>query len=91
MAEVEGFKVGDAMSDDTFIGPLFCTKHVQFMQELVDDAVAKGARLACGGQRPTIKSSSPLAGTLLFDRLSLCLSAIMLFCIVWRLIGVIRD
>ena len=76
MAEVEGFKVGDAMSDDTFIGPLFCTKHVQFMQELVDDAVAKGARLACGGQRPTIKSSSPLAGTLLFT-ISLSASVIL--------------
>ena len=49
MSCVEQFVVGDACSDETYIGPLFCASHVDRMKDLVKDAVHKGAKLACGG------------------------------------------
>ena len=53
-------KVGDPTDPDVFIGPLIDERHCTFVQSQVDDAVAKGAALLCGGThegpffRPTV-------------------------------------
>jgi succinate-semialdehyde dehydrogenase / glutarate-semialdehyde dehydrogenase len=42
--------VGDPMLESTDIGPLASEQQVHDVAELVDDAVAKGARVLCGGR-----------------------------------------
>ncbi|EMY35064.1 succinate semialdehyde dehydrogenase [Arthrobacter crystallopoietes BAB-32] len=44
--------VGDGAKDGTDVGPLVEEKALVKVQELVDDAVAKGATVVCGGSRP---------------------------------------
>jgi succinate-semialdehyde dehydrogenase/glutarate-semialdehyde dehydrogenase len=44
--------VGDGAEDGTDVGPLVEEKAVMKVQELVDDAVSKGATVLCGGSRP---------------------------------------
>ncbi|MEX5272717.1 NAD-dependent succinate-semialdehyde dehydrogenase [Kocuria sp. CPCC 205235] len=44
--------VGDGAQDGTDVGPLAEAKALDKVQELVDDAVAKGATVECGGSRP---------------------------------------
>ena len=43
---------GDGLDSSSKLGPLVNPKQVQTVQELVDDAVEKGATLALGGQAP---------------------------------------
>ncbi|HET9070461.1 MAG TPA: NADP-dependent succinic semialdehyde dehydrogenase [Acidimicrobiales bacterium] len=45
-------RVGDPMEDGTDIGPLATESQRQDVVELVGDAVAKGARVLCGGEVP---------------------------------------
>ncbi len=42
-------RVGDPMQWDTEIGPMISREQFEFVRELVDDAVASGATLRCGG------------------------------------------
>jgi acyl-CoA reductase-like NAD-dependent aldehyde dehydrogenase len=51
VATVEGFVVGDPMSEGTYIGPLTRPAQLAVLQAQVDDAVAKGATLQTGGHR----------------------------------------
>jgi succinate-semialdehyde dehydrogenase/glutarate-semialdehyde dehydrogenase len=44
--------VGDPMDEDTKVGPLATESGRADVEELVQDAVAKGARVVTGGQRP---------------------------------------
>jgi succinate-semialdehyde dehydrogenase/glutarate-semialdehyde dehydrogenase len=44
--------VGDGAEEGTDVGPLVEAKALNRVQELVDDAVAKGATVVCGGSRP---------------------------------------
>ncbi|QCU78977.1 NAD-dependent succinate-semialdehyde dehydrogenase [Citricoccus sp. SGAir0253] len=44
--------VGDGARDGTEVGPLVEEKALAKVQELVDDAVARGATVVCGGSRP---------------------------------------
>lgn len=44
--------VGDGAEDGTDVGPLVEAKALDKVQELVDDAVARGATVECGGSRP---------------------------------------
>ncbi|MGW9402788.1 NAD-dependent succinate-semialdehyde dehydrogenase [Arthrobacter sp. NPDC055585] len=44
--------VGDGAEPGTDVGPLVEEKALAKVQELVDDAVAKGAEVVCGGSRP---------------------------------------
>ncbi|MBV8431731.1 MAG: aldehyde dehydrogenase family protein, partial [Solirubrobacterales bacterium] len=49
---VEGaqrLRVGDPMSWETEIGPMVSREQFEIVRELVDDAVAQGAELRCGG------------------------------------------
>jgi succinate-semialdehyde dehydrogenase/glutarate-semialdehyde dehydrogenase len=44
-------KVGSGLDDTTTMGPLANPRRVKAMEEMVQDAVAKGAKLVTGGQR----------------------------------------
>jgi acyl-CoA reductase-like NAD-dependent aldehyde dehydrogenase len=48
---VKGFKCGDPMSEDTYIGPLTRAAQLDVLDSQVADAQAKGARLLTGGRR----------------------------------------
>ena len=49
---MSALKVGDPMDDSTEVGPLSSEDQRQTVAELVDDALAKGARALCGGAVP---------------------------------------
>ncbi|MGB8932068.1 MAG: aldehyde dehydrogenase family protein [Anaeromyxobacteraceae bacterium] len=49
-AKVKGLKMGDPHQPDTVIGPLVDGKQCSFIQAQVQDAVAKGGRVLCGGK-----------------------------------------
>jgi acyl-CoA reductase-like NAD-dependent aldehyde dehydrogenase len=48
---VQGFRIGDPMRDDTYIGPITRAQQLEVLDAHVADAIAKGARLHCGGRR----------------------------------------
>lgn len=50
-AVAQGQRVGDGLEADTTMGPLANSRRLTAMQSLTADAVAKGAKLAAGGQR----------------------------------------
>ncbi|MGQ8364465.1 NAD-dependent succinate-semialdehyde dehydrogenase [Glaciecola sp. 1036] len=49
VAKVAKLKLGDGLSNDTDIGPLIDQSAVNKVKEHIDDALAKGAKLLCGG------------------------------------------
>ncbi|MDC5222768.1 NAD-dependent succinate-semialdehyde dehydrogenase [Acinetobacter baumannii] len=49
--EVQKFKVGNGLEDGVQIGPLINEKAVLKAQQLIGDAVSKGAKIACGGKQ----------------------------------------
>jgi acyl-CoA reductase-like NAD-dependent aldehyde dehydrogenase len=49
VAGAQRLRVGDPMSWDTEIGPMVSAEQREIVRELVDDAVAAGALLRCGG------------------------------------------
>lgn len=53
VAHMAGLRVGDPMDPATDVGPLATEQGVDDIVGQVADAVAKGASLLCGGQRPT--------------------------------------
>lgn len=50
VAAVQALKVGNGLDEGTQIGPLINEKAVVKAQKLIEDACAKGAVIACGGQ-----------------------------------------
>ncbi|MEU5050269.1 NADP-dependent succinic semialdehyde dehydrogenase [Streptomyces sp. NPDC021096] len=52
-ALMAGLTVGDPMADSTDVGPLATERGRADLEELVDDAVRRGATALCGGRRPT--------------------------------------
>ncbi|NYV74204.1 NADP-dependent succinic semialdehyde dehydrogenase [Streptomyces sp. UH6] len=52
VAGVRALRTGDPMDESTDVGPLSSEKGRADLEELVDDAVARGARVLCGGRRP---------------------------------------
>lgn len=45
-------RLGNGLEEDTDCGPLINARAAEEVAELVDDAVARGARIALGGQKP---------------------------------------
>ena len=45
-------KVGDALEEDTEIGPLIAERQVDLIEEQVQDSINKGAKVITGGKRP---------------------------------------
>jgi acyl-CoA reductase-like NAD-dependent aldehyde dehydrogenase len=48
---VKGYRMGDPMSEDTYIGAITRAPQLQVLEAQVADAVAKGAKLLAGGKR----------------------------------------
>jgi glyceraldehyde-3-phosphate dehydrogenase [NAD(P)+] len=48
-AEMEAWQQGDLFDEATAVGPLIDEKQAEWVQELVDDAIGKGAKLVRGG------------------------------------------
>ncbi|MFI1252540.1 NADP-dependent succinic semialdehyde dehydrogenase [Streptomyces netropsis] len=59
-ARMAELTVGDPMAESTDVGPLASEQGRADLEELVDDAVRRGATALCGGARP--KTPGPLAG-----------------------------
>lgn len=53
VAKMKALKMGDPMEEDTQLGPLATASGRRDIEELVEDAKAKGARVLCGGQTPS--------------------------------------
>ena len=51
VARMTGLRVGDPMDESTEIGPLANEQGVLDVEEFMADAVARGARVLCGGER----------------------------------------
>lgn len=51
MDTVKDFIVGDPSDTKTYIGPLSRAAQLDFLKHQVEDALAKGAKLLCGGNR----------------------------------------
>ncbi len=51
LEELKKWKVGNPMEDGVMIGPVARKEHLIFLEDLVSDALKKGAVLLCGGQR----------------------------------------
>jgi succinate-semialdehyde dehydrogenase/glutarate-semialdehyde dehydrogenase len=49
VAGARGLRIGDPMRWDTEIGPMVSREQYEIVRELVDDALAAGAELCCGG------------------------------------------
>jgi len=52
VAGAQRLRVGDPMQWDTELGPMVSREQFDVVRELVDDAVAAGAKLECGGPVP---------------------------------------
>ncbi|MEW5250683.1 aldehyde dehydrogenase family protein [Microbulbifer discodermiae] len=48
---VQKLRKGDPKKEDTFIGPMISEGEAERLQRWVDEAIATGARLLCGGKR----------------------------------------
>ena len=53
--KTQKLRLGPGRDKDTDVGPLIRPQHVQRMSDLIEDAVERGARVACGGSpRPDL-------------------------------------
>jgi glyceraldehyde-3-phosphate dehydrogenase [NAD(P)+] len=50
-AEVDSWQPGDLFDEETTLGPLISESQAEWVEELVDDAVERGATLVRGGER----------------------------------------
>jgi succinate-semialdehyde dehydrogenase/glutarate-semialdehyde dehydrogenase len=64
--EAQAIRVGPGMAPDSDIGPVTNARRLQALQDMVQDALARGARLLCGGQRAA-RSGYHFAFTVLAD------------------------
>jgi succinate-semialdehyde dehydrogenase/glutarate-semialdehyde dehydrogenase len=69
VAQAEGLKVGDGLTETTTLGPLANSRRVAAMEKLLDDARKSGAKIETGGEKigtsgnffaPTILNDVPL-------------------------------
>ncbi|MCR5884097.1 NAD-dependent succinate-semialdehyde dehydrogenase [Rhizobacter sp. J219] len=76
VAAASQIKVGDGLQKETRMGPLANSRRVEAMQQFVDDAVAKGAKVALGGKRgagagyffePTVLTDVPADARILHE------------------------
>ncbi|MFA9285417.1 NAD-dependent succinate-semialdehyde dehydrogenase [Comamonas sp. SY3] len=72
----ESLKLGDGLSDGTTLGPLANARRLTAMAQVVEDAAAKGAKVATGGARvgsegnffaPTILADVPMNASVFND------------------------
>jgi len=57
--EIKNWKFGDPRNADTLVGPLINERAAKKVEDLVNDAVSKGAKLLCGGKRYSLGYYEP--------------------------------
>ncbi|KQI68857.1 succinate-semialdehyde dehydrogenase [Loktanella sp. 3ANDIMAR09] len=57
VAQMEGITMGDPTDDDSQLGPLSSQEQFDTVKTQVEDSVAKGARILCGGNPPDSKGA----------------------------------
>ncbi|MCB5198433.1 NAD-dependent succinate-semialdehyde dehydrogenase [Loktanella sp. TSTF-M6] len=57
VAQMEGITMGDPTDDDSQLGPLSSQEQFDTVKTQVDDSVAKGAKVLCGGNPPDGKGA----------------------------------
>lgn len=73
LKEVERWPVGDPRAEETKVGPMVNEKAAARVNQLVDDAVGKGARLLAGGDvadayhQPTVLADVPLDADIFWE------------------------
>lgn len=76
VAATHALKIGNGLQPDTQVGPLANRRQLAKMQELVDDAVAQGAKLLAGGKRlpgegyffePTVLADVPMSARVMHE------------------------
>lgn len=65
--EIESKKVGRPDDKETDIGPLVAERQVKLLQEQIDDAVEKGAKIITGGEAPDDLKGAYFKPTLITD------------------------
>ena len=53
VATVKGYKVGDPLDEQTYLGPLARAAQLEVLEQQIADAVTKGAKVVLGGKRIT--------------------------------------
>lgn len=53
IARAAAIRIGDPLETETELGPIVSARHLERLQQLIANAVAEGARVRCGGRRPT--------------------------------------
>jgi glyceraldehyde-3-phosphate dehydrogenase [NAD(P)+] len=72
-AEMDGWSAGDLFDPETKLGPLISESQADWVEELVDDAVERGATLVSGGDRdgrdvePTLLANVPAEARLVHE------------------------
>jgi glyceraldehyde-3-phosphate dehydrogenase [NAD(P)+] len=62
---MDDWTIGDLFDEETAVGPLISEDQAAWVEELVDDALERGAKLVCGGERegsvyrPTLLADVP--------------------------------
>ena len=51
--KTKNLKIGNGMDEDTILGPLTTQKRLNEIEELVDITKKEGAKILCGGKRPS--------------------------------------
>ena len=64
VAGAQRLRVGDPLAWDTEIGPMASREQFDLVSELVDDALAAGATMRCGGPLPSARQGSSTAPTM---------------------------
>jgi acyl-CoA reductase-like NAD-dependent aldehyde dehydrogenase len=59
LEEIKNWKFGDPRNSDTLVGPLINERAAKKVEELVNDAVSKGAKLLCGGKKYSLGYYEP--------------------------------
>ncbi|MCL4704301.1 aldehyde dehydrogenase family protein [bacterium] len=54
LAEMNSYKLGDPLADDTYLGPLAQKKQINVLQEQITEAVSRGAKILSGGNPATV-------------------------------------
>ena len=54
VGEVSGYRLGDPIEEETYLGPVALAKTIETMNAQLDEAASRGARVLCGGQATSV-------------------------------------
>ena len=51
---MSGYRLGDPIEEETYLGPVALAKTIETMNAQLDEAASRGARVLCGGQATSV-------------------------------------